>query len=115
MPASERYGRKGQEVTKGKYEKDHFSSSRSSWNGRDGRIDGKRRRAVFLRDPGAGGDGPRAGGLCRSGTGLCGARASRVRSAHSGSLRAAGRLCAAGGVFGTESLLPAGTRGSVWF
>jgi hypothetical protein len=116
MSASERYGRKGREVTKGNYEKNHFSSSGSDGNGRDGSINGERRRAVFLWDPGAGGDVSGARNRGRSAGCVCSGSAGGLRAACSGG------LCAAGGVFSAgllracaESLLPARTRGSVWF
>ena len=111
MPASERYGRKGQEVTKGKYEKDHFGSSSSCGIRRDGRIDGERGRAVLLWDSRAGGHDSRS----RSRSGAAGrVRASRCLCPACG-LRSASRLCAAGSVRHAESLLPARARGSFWF
>jgi hypothetical protein len=115
MPASERYGRKGREVTKGNYEKDYFSSSSRDGIGRRGSIDGERRRAVLHWDSGAGGEGSGSSGCSSAGSGLCSARARGLRSGRTGCLRAVSCLCAAGGLCRAESLLPAGTRGSVWF
>ena len=77
---------KAEVVTKGKYEKNHFSSSGSNGIGRHGSIDGERGRSVFLRDPGAGGDGSGSDCVRGAGAGLCGARARGLRSARTGCL-----------------------------
>ena len=105
MPASERYGRKGQEVTKGKYEKDHFSSG-SDGVGGDGRINRECRREILIWISRAGRERSRAGGGGGAGSGVCGARACGLRSAGSGGGGTAG------GVF-RASLLRS-RAGSLW-
>ena len=72
-------------VTKGKYEKDYFSSG-SDGNGGDGRIHGACRREVFIRISRAGGEGSRSCRRSGTGSGVCRARAGCVRSARSGGL-----------------------------